>query len=71
MGQLIWGFQSSRPPGDGLAPCPNMGAENWNFPKLLKTMIVGALCFRPGLLSIRIICFMKSDKNDGARKCAR
>ena len=40
-----------------MAPCPNMGAEIWNFLKLLKTMIVGALWFRLGLL--------KSDKNDG------
>ena len=35
-----------------MAPCPNMGAENWNFLKLLKTMIVGARWF------------LKSDKND-------
>ena len=28
-------------------------------------MIVGALWFRLGLLSIRILCFLKSDKNDG------
>ena len=39
-----------------MAPSPNMGAEIWNFLKLLKTMIVGALWFRLGLL--------KSDKND-------
>ena len=44
--------------------CPNMGAENWNFLKLLTTIIVGALWFRLGLLSIRILCFLKSDKND-------
>ena len=48
-----------------MAPCPNMGAENWNFLKLLKTMIVGALWFRLGLLIIRILCFLKLDKNDG------
>ena len=35
----------------------NMGSENWNFLKLLKTMIVGALWFRLGFLSIRILCF--------------
>ena len=61
MGQ-IWGgeeggFQSSRPPGAGVAPRPNMGAENWNFLKLLKTIIVGALWFRLGFLSIRMLCF--------------
>ena len=49
-----------------MAPRPNMGAENWNFLKLLKTMIVGALWLRLGLLSIRILCFLKLDKN--ARK---
>ena len=49
-----------------MAPCPNMGAENWNFLKLLKTMIVGVLWFRLGLLSInKILCFLKSDENDG------
>ena len=55
VGQLLWGFQSSRPPG------PNMGAENWNFLKLLKTMIEGALWFCLGLLCIRIL-FLKSDE---------
>ena len=59
------GFQRSRPPGAGVAPCPIMGAENLNFLNLLKTMIVGALWFRLGLLSIRILYFLKSDKNDG------
>ena len=48
-----------------MAPRPHMGAENWNFLKLLKTMIVGALWLRLGLLSIRILCFLKSDKNRG------
>ena len=33
------------------APRPNMGAENWNFLKLLKTIIVGDLLFCLGLLS--------------------
>ena len=37
---------------------PNMGAENRNFLKLLKTMVVRPLWFRLGLLSIR-------KKNDG------
>ena len=45
-----------------MAPCPNMGAENRNFLKFLKTMIAGALWFCLGLLSIRILCFLKSDK---------
>ena len=48
-----------------MAPCPNMGAENWNFRKLLKTMSAGVLWFRLGLVSITILCFLKSDKNDG------
>ena len=48
----------------GVAPRPNIGDEKLNFLKLLKTMIVGALWFRLGLLSIRILCFLKSDKND-------
>ena len=48
-----------------MAPRLNMGAENWNFLKLLKTMIVGALWFYLCFLSIRIFCFLKSDKNDG------
>ena len=30
-------------------PCPNMGAENYNFLKLLKTMIVGLFGFVQGL----------------------
>ena len=30
--------------------------------KLLKPMIVGAIWFHLGLLSIRILCFLKSDK---------
>ena len=47
-----------------MAPRPNMGAENLDFLKLLKNMIVGALWLRLGLLSIRILCFSKSDKND-------
>ena len=51
MGQLFLGF--FKVPG----ATPDMGAENWNFLKLLKTMIVGALWFRLGLLSIRILCF--------------
>ena len=45
-----------------MAPCPNMGADNRNFLKLLKTMIAGALWFRLGPLSISILCFLKSDK---------
>ena len=40
-------------------------SENWNFLNFLKTMIVWTLWFRLGLLSIRILCFLKSDKNDG------
>ena len=40
-----------------------MGTENWNFLKLLKTITVGTLWFRLGLLSIRILRFLKSDKN--------
>ena len=58
------GFQSSRPLGVGVVPRPNMGTENWNFLKLLKTMVVGALWFRLGLLCIRIhfCCCLKSDK---------
>ena len=39
-----------------------MGAGNLNFLKLLTTMIVGAIWFRLGLLSIRILCFLKSGK---------
>ena len=37
-----------------MAPCPIMGAENCNFLKFLKTMIVGVLWFRLGLLCYRI-----------------
>ena len=48
-----------------MAPCPNMGAENWNFLKMLKTIIMGALWFRLGLLSIRILCFYNRITNDG------
>ena len=36
MGQLFWGVQSSRPPGAGVAPRLNMGAENWNFLKFAQ-----------------------------------
>ena len=42
-----------------------MCAENCNFLKLLKSMIVGALWFRMGLLSIRILCFLNRITNDG------
>ena len=45
-----------------MAPRPNMGTENLNFLKLLKTMIVGALWFCQGLLSIRILCFLNRIK---------
>ena len=62
MVQLFKGFQSFRPPCAGVAPCLNKGAENRNFLKLLKTVIVGALWFRLGPLSIRILCFLKSGK---------
>ena len=65
MGQLFWGFSKFQTPGAGVAPHPNMGAENWNFLKLLKTMIVGTLWLCLGLLSIRILCFLESDKNYG------
>ena len=44
-----------------MAPRPNVIAKNCNFLKLLKTMIVGALWFRPGLLCIRILLFLKND----------
>ena len=44
-----------------MAQRPNVGAKNWNFLKLPKTMIVGALWFRLGLLSISILLFLKSD----------
>ena len=54
-----------------MAPRPNMGAKNWNFLTLLKTMVVGALWFRLGLLSISILCFLKSDKNDGVTALRR
>ena len=46
-------------PGAGVAPRPNMGAENCSFLKLLEPMIVGTLWFRLGLLCIRILCFLK------------
>ena len=64
MGQFFRGFQSSRPLDAGVAPRPNIGTENWNFLKLLKTITVRALWLRLGLLSIRILCFLKSDKNN-------
>ena len=61
--KLFFGdFPSSKTPDAGVAPCPNMGAENLNFLKFPKTMVVEALRFRLGLLSIRILCFLKSDK---------
>ena len=65
VGQLFWGFSKFQPPGAGVAPCPNMGTENLNFLQLLKTMIVGALWFRLGLLSIRILCFLNRIKITG------
>ena len=40
-----------------------MGAENDNFLKFLKTMIVGALWFRLGLLSIFYFKFYNKQKN--------
>ena len=42
-GQFFWGFKSSRPPGAGVAPHINMGAEIGIFLKLLETMNMGAL----------------------------
>ena len=63
MRQLFLGV--FKDPDPQVPACPNMGAENWNFLKLLKTMIVGALWFRMGLLSNKILYFLKSDKNDG------
>ena len=45
-----------------MAPHPNMGAENDNFLKFLKTMIVGALWFRLGLLSIFYFKFTTNKK---------
>ena len=50
-----------------MATRPNIGAENWKFLNLLTTMIVGALRLRQGLLSIKILCFLKSDKNEEVR----
>ena len=47
-----------------MTPRLNMGAENWNFLKLLKTMIVGALWFRLDTL------FFKSDKARRENACA-
>ena len=41
------------------------GDKNRNFPKLLKTMIVGALWFRLGLMCIRILLFFKLDEKLG------
>ena len=49
MGKLFWGFSKFQ----ASAPRPNMGAENVDFLKLLKSMIVGALWLRLGLLSIK------------------
>ena len=48
-----------------MAPRLSMGAENWNFLKLLRTMVVGALWFCLGLLSIRIHFFGNRIKNYG------
>ena len=62
VGQVFWGFQSSR---RRRGSRPNMGTENKNFLRLLKSMILGALWFRLGLLCISIRCFLKSDENGG------
>ena len=45
VGQLFWLFSKFQTPGTGVAPRPNMGTENWNFLKLLKTIIVGLYGF--------------------------
>ena len=45
MCQLFGGFQSSRLSSAGVTPRPNMGAENWNFLKLLKTRWLGLYGF--------------------------
>ena len=54
-------------PGAGVVPRPSMGAENWNFLKLIKTKIVGALWFRLGLLCISILLkkLLNWIQNDG------
>ena len=63
MGHVFFGgFKSFRPSGAGVAPRLNTGAENWDILKLPKSIIVGALWFCQGLLSIRIPCFFQSDK---------
>ena len=32
---MFWGFSKFQSPGAGVAPCPNMGAGNWKFLKLM------------------------------------
>ena len=56
-------FESPRPPGAGVVPRPIIAAENGHLSKVIQTGIVGALRIDLGLLSIRVLCFSKSDKN--------
>ena len=42
---------------------PNIAAENDHLSKLVQTGIVGALRIDLGLLSIKVLCFSKLDKN--------
>ena len=61
-GSTFGGVFESRPIGAGVAPRPNMGAQNSHLSKLVKTGIAGVLRIDLGLLSIRVLCFSKSDE---------
>ena len=60
---LSGSFWGPRPFGAGVAPRPNMGAQNGNIWKSTKTGIASALRIDLGLLSIRVVYFSKSGEN--------
>ena len=53
MGHFFGGFQSSRPPGAGVAPRPNIG------PEIAQHHDCGGSFVRLGLLIIKICFFLK------------
>ena len=63
MAGLFRGFFESRTHSTGVVPRPNVAAENGRLSGLVEAGIVSALRMDLGLLSIRVLCFSKSDKN--------
>ena len=66
VGQPFWGvFKVQDPQAPACRNAQIWDAKKLEFPEIAQNHDCGALWFCLGLLIIRILCFLKEDKNNG------